>query len=88
MQTKDELINPKFESLEQDFRRAIEKCMDAWAKPAVDALKEAQELIEWMIKNMELNCPDSDHHSFMEHLGNAYMNTTHAIDEALKQYNQ
>lgn len=88
MQTKEEIIDPKFESLEQDFRRAIEKCMDAWTQPAVDALKEAKELIEWMIKNMQLNCPDRNHHTFMEHLGNGYMNTMHLIDEALKQYNQ
>lgn len=88
MQTKDEIIGPKFESLEPDFKRAIEKCMDAWAKPGADALKEAKELIEWMIKNMELNCPERNRRSFDEHLGNGYMNTMHLIDEALKQYNQ
>lgn len=103
MQTKEELIHDSYvafltkkginnvpatlQPIVVSIQEAKE-LMDAWAKPGVDAMKEAKELIEWMIKNMDLNCPDRNHRSFMEHLGNGYMNTMHLIDEALKQYNK
>lgn len=88
MQTKRKILESRYFDFQLGSEDHMYDVMDAWAKPSVDALKEAKELIEWMIKNMELNCPDRNHHSFMEHLGNAYMNTMHSIDEALKQYNQ
>lgn len=103
MQTKDKIIHNQYARFlsEQGIANIPEHIMpnvigvkeakdlcDAWAQPVVDALKEAKELIEWMSQNMSLDCPDENHHSFVEHLGNAYSNTMHLIDEALKQYNQ